>query len=291
MQYPKSVSIIIPAYNEQATIVKVLEEIKAYTAARREIEWEIIVVNDASKDETSRLAGEVAGIHLINHPLNRGYGASLKTGIRAAQGEYVLTMDADGQHVAEEIDNMLPQAQDYDMTIGKRDFSSSPALRRPGKVVLNLLARYLLRETIPDVNSGLRLMRRSAILPYLSLCSDRFSFSLSSTMALVSEGYFVRFVPIATRNRQGNQSQVKLSSGLAAMLMIIRSTVIFHPLRIFLPISLFFGAIFLVSFVMDLFQNNVSKSSLALLVLTANLLLAGFLSDQIARVRRSLFWK
>jgi glycosyltransferase involved in cell wall biosynthesis len=291
MNAPKSVSIVIPAFNEQGTIDAVLSEISDYIAKRPEIAWEVIVVNDASSDSTAQHVVKWENVRLIQHPLNRGYGASLKAGIRAAKGDFVLTMDADGQHMAEEIDRMLPEAQDYDMTVGARDISTSPALRRPGKRLLNFLARYLLNEVIPDVNSGLRLMRRSTILPYLALCSDRFSFSLSSTMALVSEGHFVRFVPIASRSRQGNKSFVKLSSGIAAVLMIIRSSLIFHPLRVFLPFSAFFGAIFAVSFFLDLLQNNVSKSTLALLVLTANLLLAGFLADQIARVRRSLSQK
>ncbi len=288
MNDPASISIVIPAFNEQDTISSVLEEIHAFTAKREEIEWEIIVVDDASSDRTGEQVAGWENVRLLRHPLNRGYGASLKTGIRQARGEFILTMDADGQHVAEEIDRLLPAAREYDMTVGARDASTSPAARRPGKRLINVMARYFLNEAIPDVNSGLRLIRRTTLLPYLALCSDRFSFSLSSTMAFVSEGHFVRFINIETRARQGNTSHVRLTTGMAAVLMIIRSTLIFHPLRIFIPFSLVTGTVFLVSFIIDLFQNNISKATISLLVLTANLLLAGFLSDQIARVRRSL---
>lgn len=287
-QRPHSVSIIVPAYNEERSIGPVCDGLVAFVATMPAIDWEIIVVNDCSTDSTGSAARQVSGVRVIDHPQNRGYGASLKTGIAAAKGQYVLTFDADGQHLASEIPLLLDGAAEYDMTVGARPPSSSPLIRRPGKVLLTALTQLMVGSDIPDVNSGMRLIRRATILPYMTLCSNRFSFSLSSTMALMSESHFVRFLPIETRARMDHVSQVRMSAGLRALLMVFRISMVFHPLRIFIPLTIMLGTSWLASMVYDLTTDNISDLSLLLLTLASNSLIVGFLADQISHVRREL---
>lgn len=286
---PSSISIIIPAFNEAPNIAEVLSELRLQLDALPGIAWEIIVVDDASIDNTAEKAGSVTGVVVLRHPQNRGYGAALKTGIRRARGEYVLTFDADGQHIPAEIPKLLDGAGAYDLTVGARDPAAGPMVRRPGKAMLALLMRLLMGSGIADINCGLRLMRRATILRYLHLCSNRFSFSMTSTIALLSEGHFIRFTPVACRPRAGAASQVDILTGLNAAMTILRAVMVFHPLRVFGPIGLGLGALFAVSLGYDLSVNNdITDLSLLLMTFSLVTLSAGLLADQIAHVRREL---
>ncbi len=285
---PDSVSIIIPAYNEEAAIGGVIEELQEFISGHPEITWEIIVVDDGSTDRTVSEVQKFEAVTLLKHPVNRGYGASLKTGIRAASGSYVLLMDADGQHISSEIPKLLEGSRDFDMVIGERPAGASPMSRRPGKFVLALLVRLLIGGKIPDINSGQRLIHRKTILKYIHVCSNKFSFSTSSTMALMSEGHFVRFVKVDVRARMTGVSQVGVSTALRMMLMIFRIVMVFHPLRIFLPIGSVFFILGMASMVNDIRFDNISDLSLMLVLLTSVTLLLGLVSDQIAHVRREL---
>lgn len=286
---PKSVSIVIPAFNEAPSIVGVIAELRAQLEGLSGIDWEIIVVDDASSDGTAEKISAISGISVLRHPQNRGYGASLKTGIHRAQGEYILTFDADGQHVPAEIPRLLDGAADYDLTVGARDANASPPQRRPGKAALALLMRLLMRAEIVDINCGLRLIRRKTILRYLHLCSNQFSFSMTSTIVMLGEGHFVRFVPVACRPRAGSTSQVGVMSGINAATAIIRTIMVLHPLRVLGPICTVLGVLFSVSLVYDIIANNdITDMTLLLMTFFLITLSAGLLADQIAHIRREL---
>ena len=186
----KPLTIIIPAFNEAQSLDGVLEDLKATCS---HIIDQIVVVDDGSIDETAQIA-EKGGAAVIRHPQNLGYGAALKAGIRAAKTSFVLTMDADGQHQAKDILRVWELAQRYtvDMVGGERKgLIHSPLWRMPGKWLLGLMANYLTKRTIPDLNSGFRLIRRDVALKYLHVCPLGFSFSTTITMALLSRGYNV----------------------------------------------------------------------------------------------------
>jgi glycosyltransferase involved in cell wall biosynthesis len=287
---PSSISVVIPLYNESKSIVGVLGDLAAFIDSRPDIAWEVIVVDDGSTDGSGAAAAAALPKQgrLISHPENRGYGAALKSGIRAASSEFVLTMDADGQHVAGEIAKLLPGATAFDMTIGERAASATPLFRRPGKAVINALVRLLVWESIADTNSGFRLIKRRVIYPYLHLCSNRFSFSLSSTMAFKSEGHFIRHVPVDVRPRGNSGSNVTVWSGLSVLLLVVRVMMVFHPLRIFGPFIAVFFITTAIVFVWDVTDMNITDATLALLTITLVTAATGFIADQIAHLRREL---
>jgi len=282
----KNLTIVIPALNEAQSIGIVLQTLYENC---RQILHEVIVVDDGSCDNTARIARE-AGATVLQHPQNRGYGAALKTGILVAQTDYVLTMDSDGQHRWQDVIRLWETAENHDMIIGQRtSFLHSPLWRMPGKWLLGWMANYLTRRKIPDLNSGLRLMRREVVSKYLHLCPAGFSFSTTITMTLLNRGYDVTYVPIEVRKRAGT-STVSISTGLDTIILILRIATLFNPLRIFLPVSFILGSVgFLWAVPYALLGRGISVGSM-LAVVTAIILFAlGLISDQISQLRLERF--
>src|SRR3989344_9393507 len=219
-------TLIIPAYNESKSIGLVLAELLDYPFS---IPIEIIVVDDGSTDGTSEVLKEYkenARVKVIRHIFNRGYGASLKTGIRAANSPWVATYDGDGQFRPEDVDRFWKEAtsQQLDVVIGTRLRLSagSSIMRTPGKYFIRLLINHLTNVKITDFNCGLRLIKREIILKYLHLCSDQFSFSTTSTLILINRGYLFRFSPVTIRARMNGRSTVSLSSGFSTIHLVIK---------------------------------------------------------------------
>ncbi|MEM4724711.1 MAG: glycosyltransferase family 2 protein [Candidatus Hadarchaeum sp.] len=278
----KRLTIIIPAYNEEQSIGVVLSDIKAVCG---DIVHEIIVVDDGSTDQTAHIAAE-AGARVLRHHRNIGYGAALRTGIKAAQTDYVLTMDSDGQHRAEDVMRLWVLADTNDMVVGQRtSLIHSPLWRMPGKWLLASLANYLARQHIPDLNSGFRLMRREIALRYLHLCPAGFSFSTTITMVFLNRGYTVQYIPIEIRKRIG-KSTVSIATGLETIILILRIATLFDPLRIFLPASLIIGSIGVAWSVPYAFlKRGISVGSMLAIVTGILLFALGLLSDQISQLR------
>ena len=175
-----SLTIIIPAFNEEEAIEHVVHDLITAFAGT-----EIVVVNDGSTDRTEELARS-SGAFVISHDRRMGYGAALKTGMRYSTREYVLSCDGDGQHTVEDIQKLIAACDGYDMVVGARTAEShTPFLRRPGKLILKWFANFLAGTTIPDLNSGLRIFKRDTIIRYLHLMPKGFSFSTTSTFAML----------------------------------------------------------------------------------------------------------
>ncbi|MBI1878579.1 MAG: glycosyltransferase family 2 protein, partial [Chloroflexi bacterium] len=276
----------IPAFNEAQAIKLVLESLRT---PGFDFVQEIIVIDDGSSDNTACIAQEV-GERVIRHQQNMGYGASLKTGIRAAQTEFVLTMDADDQHHAEDVQRLWDMAGDYDMVVGQRTgLRQSPFWRMPGKWLLWIMANYLTRRSIPDLNSGLRLIRRDIALKYLHVCPSGFSFSTTITITLLNRGYKVAYIPIEIKKRVG-KSTVVLSTGLDTLILILRLASLFDPLRVFIPISLIIGAIgILWGIPYTLLGRGVSIGAMLAIVTAILLFGLGLLCDQISQLRLERF--
>lgn len=277
-------SIIIPAFNEADSIGLVIHDIQKGFAARK---IEILVIDDGSTDQTGNAAKE-AGATVISHTNNKGYGASLKTGIRASRGKYVLFMDADGQHTAEDGLKLVATAEKapLDMVVGQRSqLVHSPFWRMPGKWVLGIMANYLTRRRIPDLNSGLRLINREVVTRYMSLCPNGFSFSTTITMVLFNRGYEVNYVPFEIKKRKG-KSTVSLVTGLDTILLILRIATLIDPLRIFVPLSAliaFIGIAWGIPYAVMGF--GVSIGSMLAIVTSILLFSIGLISDQISQLR------
>jgi glycosyltransferase involved in cell wall biosynthesis len=283
------ICIVIPAHNEEGAIGSVLSAL--VTAVPPEV-TDIIVVDDGSSDRTAEIAAE-AGVQVLRQPSNRGYGAALKAGIRAAGTEYILTMDADGQHRVPDVLKVCAAIQTQtppDCVIGHRtELVHSPLWRMPGKWFLTLLARVLTSRDIRDLNSGLRIMRRDVILRYMHLCPAGFSFSTTSTFALASRGYRIEFVPIQVERRVG-KSSVSVATGFQTILLVLRLASLFNPLRVFLPLSLCFIAGGVVWTIPYLFAGQGVTVLSMLSVLTGVTLFGlGLICDQVAQLRLERF--
>ena len=276
------ISIIIPAYNEAESIgLVVLEVIKGFKGKN----FEILVIDDGSKDLTSEMAKK-NGATVIRHSRNKGYGASLKAGIRNAHGNWVLFMDADGQHRSEDALKLLSAVGQYDMVVGQRaQLVHSPFWRMPGKWALGWMANYLTRQRIPDLNSGLRLIKREIVARYMELCPNGFSFSTTITMILFNRGFEITYIPFEIKKRKG-KSTVSLVTGFDTLLLILRIATLIDPLRIFVPLSLIIGFIGLAwGIPYAIMGNGISVGSMLAIVTSILLFSIGLISDQISQMR------
>lgn len=283
-------TLVIPAYNEEGGIGAALEALLPVCESRG---WQVIVVNDGSTDQTAEKVQSFLSspcLTLLNHRLNRGYGAALKTGVRHARTEFVATMDSDGQHRIEDLVMLAEQMHNYDLLIGKRaNAFHSPLWRMPGKWLLQQMSVFLMRRPIPDLNSGMRFFRREVLLKYLHLFPDGFSFSTTSTLIFMNRGYAVDFMPIKVNRRVG-KSTVKLSTGFDTLLLILRLATLLDPLRLFLPISLFLiivGLAWTIPFL--IMQEGYSIGALLLMMNGVLIFVMALLSDQIAALRKERF--
>jgi glycosyltransferase involved in cell wall biosynthesis len=230
------VSVIIPAYNEEAAVAGVIRHIREVLTAAG-LTHEVVIVDDGSVDQTARRAEE-AGATILRHIRNRGYGASLKTGIIAAKYDMICITDADGTYPAETIPQLVEGLKTADMVVGARIGKSVaiPLVRKPAKWVLNRLANYITASNIPDLNSGLRAFRRPAAMQYFHFLPDQFSFTTTFTMAMHCDKYAVEYLPIDYRKRTGKSKIVPWDAVNFAVL-IMRMAMMFRPLRVFLPVA------------------------------------------------------
>ena len=232
MAAPSSTSIIIPAFNEADAIGDVVSHLKAVATWR-----EILVIDDGSSDDTAARARD-AGAIVVTHPYNKGNGASVKTGIRRASGEFVLIIDGDGQHRAENALRVVAGLGTYDLVVGARSSDTQATVaRRVGNWALNWLAGYLTDRPIPDLTSGLRAARREHVREFVHLLPNGFSTPTTTTLAFIKAGYNVGFEPVNASARRGH-SKIRLTrDGVKFFLILLRVITLFSPLRVFVPIS------------------------------------------------------
>lgn len=282
---PPSIAILIPAFNEAGALGSVLQRLASWQARG----CEIIVVDDGSTDGTGDIA-RAANVQVIRNSHNRGYGASLKTGIRATNADIVITLDSDGQHDPDDISRLLEAMGDNDLVVGARGRESFvPVARRPGKWALGVLANYLSETKIPDLNSGLRAMRRETALKFLNILPNGFSFSTTITLAFLKEGLNVAYVPIVAKPRAGSSTVNPLRDGMQTILLIIRVIMLFDPLKVFLPVSLILfliGASYWIADMVIRARINIPSGAVILFVSGVIVFMFGILADQISAMRR-----
>jgi glycosyltransferase involved in cell wall biosynthesis len=281
MADPSTVSVVIPAFDEAHAISAVVAGLRSAATWR-----EIIVVDDGSTDRTGESAAQ-AGATVIRHPYNKGNGAAVKSGIRQASGEYILIMDADGQHSASDALRLVSHLGVYDLVVGARVASGQASTARHlGNNALNWIAGYLTGRAIPDLTSGLRAARSAALREFLHLLPNGFSTPTTTTLSFLKAGYSVRFEPIEARVRLGQSKIHFASDGASFVLMLLKVMTVFSPLRIFLPIS---AASFLIGAAYAVWtattQHHITNSSVLLIVLAVIIFLVGLISEQISTLR------
>jgi len=287
-----SISVIIPVYNESEVIKEVMDHLKSFLDKQKDIVYEIICVNDCSTDNSLQILQSIKFITVVSHKKNRGYGAALKSGINHAQNEIILIMDSDGQHKVEDIPKILkPLTDGYDMSVGSRSIINTKKSRVLGKVVIHKLANYLIKSQIPDINSGFRCFYREESIKYLHLCSERFSFTTSITMAYLQEHKDIMYTPIKVHNRTTGESQVNYKSGLRTLLKIIQIVMVFNPLRVLLPIVALFMILSSISLGYDIANENLTDTTVLFSVTTVMVFVFSLISDQLSTLRRELWVK
>ncbi|MBK9712962.1 MAG: glycosyltransferase family 2 protein [Kouleothrix sp.] len=285
VRWPFSVSVVIPAMNEGETIGRVIGAVRAECP-----DAEIVVVDDASRDNTAD-AAEAAGARVIRRPYNIGNGAGVKTGVRAASGDVIVIVDADGQMDPADIPRLLRHIGPYDMVIGARDRSGQQNLLRwIGNTALNRLGTYLVGFEMLDLTSGFRAMRRAVLLEFLHLLPNQFSWPTTSAMAFAKAGYHIRFEPIAMRRRQGGRSTQKLlRNGVKFGLIILRIVTLFNPLRIFFPIFVLLETLALAAYLWSVANGDrwlhIPPSTGIFFLGGLIIFLFGLIAEQIASLR------
>jgi len=278
---PSVLSIVIPAYNEESGVGEVLTELQKLLR-ENDIDAEIILVDDGSQDATAQEA-QKTGVRVIKHRNNRGYGASLKTGITAAKHNVVAITDADGTYPAKYLPEMLKELECADMVVGARIGTNVqiPLVRKPAKWVLNQLANYVSNAKIPDLNSGLRVFRRDVVMQYFSILPNQFSWTTTITLALHCDSYTTSYIPIDYRGRQGRSKIMPWDAGSFAIL-ILRTAMLFKPLRVFVPMAMICFVFGVVKSAIDLGvtgDRNISSTATLMLLSSLMILLIGMLGD------------
>jgi glycosyltransferase involved in cell wall biosynthesis len=279
-------SIVIPAYNEEEGIRHGLERIVEMKFHEK---YEVIYVDDGSTDNTYQIVSEYP-VTCLRHNVNKGYGAALKTGIRKAKGEKVVILDSDGQHDPKYLDTLIGMLNAYDMVIGERTADSFQVKNRQGgKRIIRMVGEHLVEQKLPDYNSGFRGFDRALISEMLHIMPNGFSFSTTSTLAFLKEGYTIGTFPIVVEERVGRSSNVKfLKDGSKTLLLLLRIIMIFNPLKIFFPASaliFFMGTAWGVAgyFLAGRFPNTASL----LVIMGMFIFFFGLLADQISMLNRT----
>jgi glycosyltransferase involved in cell wall biosynthesis len=278
------VAILIPAYNEVGgvggTVTRLRQTMETIPGT-----FEILVVDDGSTDGTAAEA-EAHGARVLRLPENRGYGAALKVGIAESHSEYVAIIDADGTYPADALPRLLELMETADMAVGARAMNdkSIKMARRPAKLLLGALASYLVGRRIPDLNSGLRVMRRSVLNQFVHLLPAGFSFTTTITLAMLCTFHRVTYLPVTCGRRVGT-SKLRPREFASFIMLVLRTIVLFNPLKVFLPLGGLLFAVGAVKFAFDLYLWNLSETAVMAFLAAIVVWSVGLLADMIARLQ------
>lgn len=275
------VSIVLPARNEAQNLPGLLRALRAAHPGA-----EIIVVDDGSSDGTGELARR-EGARVVRHPYGMGNGAAVKSGARAARGDILVFMDADGQHDPGDVSRLLEKLEEgYDMVVGARSFGSQANVQRAlGNATYNRIASWMTGCRIEDLTSGFRAARARKFRQFLYLLPNKFSYPTTSTMAFFRSGYSVAYVPIRVRKRQGTgRSSIRLfHDGVRFFVIILKIGALFSPMRLFLPISGLFFVLGLGYYTYTYLTAGRLTNMTAILMIAAMLtFLIGIVSEQVS---------
>jgi glycosyltransferase involved in cell wall biosynthesis len=284
-----SLSLIIPCYNEAPDVLQ--ETIAGIHAAMQEVPavvYEILVVNDGSTKYTYDPAQiDAQGARLIQHRINQGYGASLKTGITHAQHDWIAITDADGTYPNARFGDLIKASAGYDMVIGARSWGDIGWLRRMPKWVLTRFTSFLAKRDIQDLNSGMRIFRKSLAHQFWPLFPSGFSFTSTITMGAVTNGWEVAYVPIDYFKREGQSTLHPIKDTIRFFTLVSRLAMYFSPSRFFVPMSLILAILAVLRGLRDYWLTSAFGGlTLVLFFMAFQVFFFGLIADIISKTRR-----
>ena len=280
-----SVSIVIPAKNEAASVGTVVSELIA-----RYPDYEILVIDDGSTDDTGRIAAE-CGARVVRQPYSKGNGAAIKRGAQEARGKVIVFMDGDGQHAPADIERLLYRLDEgFDLVVGARSGLGSQAsvARWGANAFYNRLASWMVNQSIADLTSGFRAVRRDKFLSFLYLLPNGFSYPTTSTMAFYRAGYSVGFLPIEVSKRQGQGHINLLRDGVRFLLIIFKIGTLYSPLKVYFPASVLSAGLGIVNYLFAALGSGSWRfSNMSALLVSTGLVvfLLGLLAEQLTNLQ------
>lgn len=279
-------TVIVPCYNEEGAIRETVASLRA--SLPDPATYELLVVNDGSSDRSAEILAQLERedeqLRVLHHQRNRGYGAALKTGIRSASCEFIVITDADGTYPNERIPELVAAAQDVDMVVGARiaDDVVYPLIRKIPKAFLKSYASWLARQDIPDLNSGLRVFRKSVTARFLNILPNGFSFTTTITLAMLTNFHPVKFIPISYTHRIGKSKIRPIHDTIRFVQLIVRTGTYFAPMRVFFPVAVALGIIFVLSLGYDVaIKQNLTDKTILFLLFAMNTGMFALLADMI----------
>ena len=286
-----NLTIIIPAYNEEESLKIFLPELIKFCETKS---FQLIVVNDGSEDNSKSIITEIIKeygfVKLINHKVNKGYGGAIKTGIAASHTKYLITIDADGQHLLEDVEKLykLIIEKDADMIVGSRKGQKEASLfRKLGKNSIRFIARRLMPLNIHDINSGMKIYNTELAKTYIPLCPDSMAYSDIILLTFVYQRHLVLEEPISIKPRVAGESTISVLTAFETVKEIMNVVVLFNPMRIFFPIAFFsilFGILWGLPFL--IMGRGVSGGALISILLGMFFFVLGLIADQLSLIRR-----
>jgi len=288
----KLLTIVVPCYNEEENIPAFFPELLAFA---RERDFAVIAVNDGSRDGTRRILEELArteaGLRVLSHKRNRGYGAAIKTGLRAVETEFAITVDADGQHRLGDVEKCFSHIRelDADLVVGSRSNNASGGYRAFGKWLIRAFAGTLLELPVGDLNSGMKCYRMSEAAAYLDLCPDTMAFSDVILLLMVNDRKLVSETAIEVVPRTAGKSTIGTRTALVTIAEILNLAILMRPLTTFFRLGVIFVLCGLAWGICTYVKSTGITSSAVMLVMLGVLsFMLGLLGEQLSQIRRRL---
>lgn len=291
MDTQPELSIVIPAYNEEENLRIILPDLLAFAEERN---WQVVITNDGSRDHTKEVLQGFASssrLKVVHHKLNKGYGAAIKSAIMACDTEYLITIDADGQHRLEDVEKLyrMVRTTDADMIVGSRKGTrSATRMRAIGKSIIRFTAKLMLTVPVHDINSGMKIYRTELAKRYLHLTPNNMPYSDIITLIFISNRHLVLEEPIVVKDRLKGESTIGIQTAFETIMEIVNIIFLFNPMKIFLPISI---AAFLVSMAWGLpivlKGNGVSTGALLGFISSLIFFFLGLIAEQLTLIRKN----
>jgi glycosyltransferase involved in cell wall biosynthesis len=290
-EHNPTLSIVIPVYNEEKALPAVLEEVIAFV---NENEYRLLLTNDGSRDNSLQVMREICKNEprctVLNHKVNKGYGGAIKTGVAAAETDFVITIDADGQHYLDDVKKLFEylKANDADMVIGSRKGQKeASAFRGLGKSIIRSVAKILMPINIYDINSGMKIYNTAFAKKYIKLCPDAMAYSDIIALVFISQKHLVLETDIRIKPRAAGESTIGARTAFETVMEILNVVILFNPMRVFLPLStLFVGAGVLWDLQFFLRGNGLSIGASMLIVAGFIFFSIGLITEQLSQIRK-----